>query len=99
MTLAFCVTGGEVDNLNEFLSSVGVNCMGHFNAFGLSLKKKDLPSIIKKCNELMPLSSLQTIHQVDWEIPASQFINRHFDLSIFEINSKISCACFSENLI
>ena len=63
---------GNIDNLNEFLTKVGITALGHSNAMGIIVKKKDLPSIIKKCNELMPLSSLQTIHQVDWEIPASQ---------------------------
>ena len=61
---------GNIENLNEFLSNLGISCAGHSNAFGLSFAKKDLDDIIKQCNKLMPVSSLTTTYPVDWEIKA-----------------------------
>lgn len=63
---------GSVKDFNKLLSSVGVSCMGHSNAFGIRFNKEELPSIIKSINEKLPLESLQVIHDVDWEIPARQ---------------------------
>ena len=44
----------------------------HNNAFGVNFSKNILNDVIKKCNELMPIENLCTIHQVDWEIPANK---------------------------
>ena len=63
---------GNIENFNEFLTNVGVDCKGHAGAFGISFEKSKLDEIIAKCNELMPLSELSTVHTVDWEIPASK---------------------------
>jgi len=43
----------------------------HENAFGVNLPKNKLEEIIKKCNELLPVESLTTCYQCDWEIPAA----------------------------
>lgn len=63
---------GIITDTKSFLESIGVTCMGHANASGILLKKEDLQSVIKKCNEVLPVESLCTVHTVDWEIPASQ---------------------------
>ena len=63
---------GNIDNFNEFLSGCGVTCMGHPSAFGVNLNKEDLPTIIKNCNQKLPLDKLCTIHTVDWEIKANK---------------------------
>ncbi len=62
----------NIESLNEFLSDVGVTCMGHEDAFGVRFPQSNLNEIIKKCNEKMPLSQLTTMYEVDWEIPAWQ---------------------------
>ena len=62
----------NIESLNEFLSDVGVTCMGHENAFGVRFPQSNLNEIIKKCNEKMPLSQLTIMYEVDWEIPAWQ---------------------------
>ena len=63
---------GNIENFNEFLTNVGIDCKGHAGAFGISFEKSKLDDIIKKCNELMPVSELATVHTVDWEIPANK---------------------------
>ena len=65
----------NIENLNAFLMDVGVKCMGHENAFGVSFLQSELPDIIERCNKKMPLSELTTVYQVDWEIPATQLKN------------------------
>ena len=65
----------NIDSLNAFLTDVGVHCMGHEDAFGVSFKQSDLSEIIKKCNKKMPLSELTTVYEADWEIPASKLKN------------------------
>lgn len=62
----------DIENLNKFLTEAGVTCMGHENAFGVRFSQSELGSIIKKCNEKMPVSELTTMYEVDWEIPARQ---------------------------
>ena len=44
----------------------------HKSAFGITVKKADLPEVIKNCNEMLPVSELETIYPVDWEIPADK---------------------------
>lgn len=63
---------GNIKDLNEFLSGFGISCMGHSNAFGIRFKKEDLNNIINEINQKIPLDSLQTIHECDWEIPANK---------------------------
>lgn len=63
---------GNIKDFKSFLEQVGVNAMGHANAAGVKFKKEDLPEIIRKTNELMPVEDLIVEHQVDWEIPARQ---------------------------
>ena len=63
---------GVVKNFNEFLSEAGVECKGHAGAFGISFPKAKLDDIIAKCNEMLPIDQLVTIHTVDWEIPANK---------------------------
>lgn len=65
----------NIDSLNAFLTDVGVHCMGHEDAFGVSFKQSDLSEIIEKCNKKMPLSELTTVYEADWEIPASRLKN------------------------
>lgn len=62
---------GNIKNLKEFLESTGkISVFGHENAAGIKFQKDDLNDIIKEINEKMPLNTLYTEHQVDWEIPA-----------------------------
>ena len=42
----------------------------HNAAFGISLLKKDLPKIIKYCNEHCPIAPKDFIYPVSWAIPA-----------------------------
>ncbi len=60
---------GNVDNLKELLEKAGCVCKRHSNAAGVHIEKSRLPEIQKKCDELLPIDSLVTIHQVDWELP------------------------------
>lgn len=63
---------GTVKNFNDFLTEAGVECKGHAGAFGVNFPKAKLNDIIAKCNEMLPMDQLVTIHTVDWEIPARQ---------------------------
>ena len=63
---------GNITNLNEFLTQAGMAVHGHANAAGVNVKKADLPEVIRKCNEMLPVSALETIYPVDWEIPADK---------------------------
>ena len=61
-----------IENTKEFLEKAGVTCAGHAEAAGVQFPKTELQNIINKCNEMMPVDQLCTIHQVDWEIPGNQ---------------------------
>ena len=61
-----------IENTKEFLEKAGVVCAGHAEAAGVQFPKVELDNIIAKCNEMMPVEQLCTIHQVDWEIEAMQ---------------------------
>lgn len=63
---------GGIASTKELLEKAGVIVAGHPNAGGISFKKENLQNIIDKCNELLPLDSLCTIHDCDWEIPANK---------------------------
>ena len=63
---------GNISDLNDFLTKAGMSVHGHANAAGVNVKKADLPEVIKKCNEMFPVSDLETIYTVDWEIPAEK---------------------------
>ena len=66
---------GTIDNFNSFLEETGVfECMGHPNAFGVSLKKDELNKAIILCNSKLKLEDLVTIHQVDYEVSADELI-------------------------
>lgn len=66
---------GTIDNFNSFLEETGVfECMGHPNAFGVSLKKDELNKAIILCNSKLKLEDLVTIHQVDYEVSANELI-------------------------
>lgn len=64
---------GNIKNLKEFLEQTGLlTVMGHENAARISIKKKNVEEAIAKCNEMLPLDQLKTIHQVDWTIPSME---------------------------
>ena len=66
---------GTVDDFNAFLKETKVfDCMGHPNAFGVSIKKNDLTKAISLCNSKLKLEDLVTIHQVDYEVSADELI-------------------------
>lgn len=69
---------GKINNFNEFLTNMNIfdKCKGHPNAFGIVLDKEKVQDVIDKCNELVKLSDLVTIHEVDYEIDASELNNR-----------------------
>ena len=63
---------GGIPSIKDFLEECGMHCAGHDNAAGVFLKKEELDSVIKKCNEKLPIDQLCTIHTVDWQIEASK---------------------------
>lgn len=63
---------GPIPSIKDFLNECGAEVRGHSNAGGWFCSKDKLNDVIKKCNELMPVENLCTIHQVDWEIPANK---------------------------
>jgi single-stranded-DNA-specific exonuclease len=63
---------GTIASIKDFLAEAGVDTRGHSNAAGVFLRKDALDSVIKKCNEMLPVDQLCTIHTVDWEIPATK---------------------------
>lgn len=67
----------KITNFNEFLTNTKLfeKCQGHPNAFGINLKKENVQKVIDKCNELIKLSDLVTIHEVDYEINARELNN------------------------
>lgn len=65
---------GNIEDLRGFLGQFELfdKLAGHSNAFGIEIKKDKIPELIKDCNEKLPLDSLVTIHEVDYEIPADK---------------------------
>lgn len=65
---------GVIDNFSNFLLETGVFDIpgGHPNAFGVSIKKKDINKAIELCNKKLKLDDLVTIHEVDYEIKADK---------------------------
>ncbi len=64
---------GIVKDFRNFLNETEVfECEGHPSAFGVAIKKEDLPIAIERCNQKLKLEDLVTIHQVDYEIKADQ---------------------------
>ena len=63
---------GNIASIKDFLTEAGVEVRGHDNAGGVFLSKDKLKDVIAKCNEMLPLDELCTIHTVDWEIPAKK---------------------------
>lgn len=68
---------GAIKDLKSFLEQAGVEAHGHSNAAGVFFQKADLDKIIAKCNEMLPLDQLCTIHDVDWEISANELKNQY----------------------
>lgn len=64
---------GNLDNLMGFLQQFNLfeKTAGHNEAFGIGIKKDKVPELIERINEKLPLSSLKTIHEVDYEIDAA----------------------------
>lgn len=62
-----------VDDFRQFLLDTGVfnDCKGHPGAFGIELKKENLPEAIRICNETLPDSALNTVFAVDFQISAN----------------------------
>lgn len=66
---------GIVKDFRNFLNETEVfECEGHPSAFGVAIKKEDLPIAIERCNQKLKLDDLVTIHQVDYEVKADQLI-------------------------
>lgn len=64
---------GIVKDFRKFLNETEVfECEGHPSAFGVAIKKEDLPIAIERCNQKLKLDDLTTIHQVDYEVKADQ---------------------------
>ena len=63
---------GMVNDFSNFLLDTGVFDIpgGHPNAFGVSIKKKDISKAIELCNKKLKLDDLVTIHEVDYEVKA-----------------------------
>jgi len=61
---------GVIDDFRQFLLETNAfdDCLGHAGAFGITLKKKNLPMAIAECNKKLKLDDLVTIHEVDYEI-------------------------------
>lgn len=59
---------GNVSDLRSLLEEAGVIIHGHSNAAGIRIEKSKLSEIQAKCDELLPIDSLVTIHQVDWQV-------------------------------
>lgn len=69
---------GVITDFRQFLSDLEIfdKCSGHPSAFGVQIKKELVPEARKKCNELIKLSDLITIHEVDYSIKASNLTNK-----------------------
>lgn len=68
---------GKISSIKEFLEKAGMECRGHNNAAGVNVQKAELADVIAKCNEMLPVDQLVTIHPVDWEIPANELKNEY----------------------
>lgn len=76
------VFGGSGRNYNQcsledfrgFLEQFDVfdKLAGHADAFGIEIKKDKISELITECNEKLPLDSLTTVHEVDYEISADK---------------------------
>ena len=65
---------GAIEDLRGFLGEFELfeRLAGHNSAFGLEIKKDKVETLVKSYNEKVPLSSLVTIHEVDYEVPAEK---------------------------
>ncbi len=64
---------GIVKDFRNFLNETEVfECEGHPSAFGVAIKKEDLPIAVERCNQKLKLDDLVTIHQVDYEVKADE---------------------------
>lgn len=78
---------GTISSIKDFLTDCGCMVMGHNQAGGISLLKKDLDSVIDNCNKKLLLKDLCTIYPVDWEIEAKN-LKKEYVLEVAE-NYKI----------
>ena len=68
----------ELDNLNEFICESGLaSAVGHANAMGIFIKKKDIEAFKEYCNEKLENVDITPIYHVDFEIPISRLKERH----------------------
>lgn len=68
---------GIVKDFRNFLNETEVfECEGHPSAFGVAIKKEDLPVAVERCNQKLKLNDLVTIHQVDYEVKADQLTSQ-----------------------
>lgn len=68
---------GIVKDFRNFLNETEVfECEGHPSAFGVAIKKEDLPIAVERCNQKLKLNDLVTIHQVDYEVKADQLTSQ-----------------------
>lgn len=68
---------GNIENLKDYLNSIGIWCQGHQSAGGIRINPSELEGFINKVNEDHPLDTLETIYEVDWEIPAENMCNSY----------------------
>ena len=68
---------GIIKDFRNFLNETEVfECEGHPSAFGVAIKKEDLPIAVERCNQKLKLDDLVTIHQVDYEVKADQLTSQ-----------------------
>jgi single-stranded-DNA-specific exonuclease len=63
-------TYGPIQSLRKTLLETGLftMCAGHDNSFGVTLPANNLPALLDYFDERYPLSSLQTVYTVDYEV-------------------------------
>jgi len=64
------INNGSIDNLKSFLESTGCfeSIMGHENAFGVEIKKENIPKAIQLCNERLKDSPISKSYKCDFII-------------------------------
>ena len=64
----------KITDFRQFLLDLNLFDMvaGHDNASGVRLSKDKLETVRKKCNQLLDINDLVTVHEVDYEIKADK---------------------------
>ena len=70
----------NIESTKDLLEQAGLTVQGHKEAAGITLPKAKLEEAIKKCNEIIPLDQLTTVHQVDWQMEASSLRKEYVSL-------------------